>query len=460
MQDAARSAALALVAEEVGAADVFVFRRLAGGRFAHLGGAGRGEGWAGIVEVDPNDDTIVREALDRNAPVGHSTSEVRWVFGPYYAASAVAVPVSADTVVVFGHSRHALPLRDEHALREAGERAAGLIHDVAVAKRLADELEVLEALRKLADSPPGDLVATLQHVVDTAAEALSCELGALYLRQPELVVYANRGWPLDADHGLILDAMRSLDPRAGECPLCVQEASSPPLPRPFSAEAGIRSYYLLELGPTAQGMLLLMHTDAVPRGFTLLCRELGLRLVEAADTVISASVQRTQLELEIERLSAAARRDPLTGLANRLAWEEAVAAAQRRCDGGDPASVIVLDLDHLKRANDERGHACGDDLLRALGGVMRATTRERDTVARLGGDEVGVLLHGADEAVCAEVVRRIETAINSHRAVSGIRLSAALGSATCPPGGSLAETFEAADRQMYEAKAGGRRMSA
>jgi diguanylate cyclase (GGDEF)-like protein len=459
MHDAARSAALGLVAEELGASDVFVFRRLAGGRFAHLGGAGRGEGWAGIVEVDPADDTIVGQALERGGPVGVASPEPRCVFGPYYACSAVAVPVGADTVVVFGHGRHALPSRADSIMRAGAERAAGLIEHVAVAKRLADELEVLEALRTLAESPPGGLAETLQHVVDTAAAALSCELGALYLREPELVVFANRGWPVDADHDQILDAMRALDPRAGECPLCVQDSSTAVLPRPFSTEAGICSYYLLELGPTAQGMLLLMHTTAVPRGFTLLCRELGLRIVEAADAVVSGAVQRTQLELEIERLTAAARRDPLTGLANRLAWDEAVAEAQRRCDSGEPTSVVVLDMDDLKRANDERGHSCGDELLRALAAVLRKTTRDRDTVARLGGDEVGVLLPGANERVCAEVVKRIEAAIDKHRGVSGIRLSAAVGWATCEPGGSLEDTVDAADRLMYGGKTS-RRLSA
>ena len=203
-----------------------------------------------------------------------------------------------------------------------------------------------------------------------------------------------------------------------------------------------------------------MHTSAVPRGFTLLCRELGLRIVEAADAVIAGAVQRTQLELEIERLTAAARRDPLTSLANRLAWDEGIAETQRRSDGGEPASVVVLDLDDLKRANDERGHACGDELLRALADVLRKTTRDRDMVARLGGDEVGILLPGADERVCAEVVKRITTAIAKHRGVSGIRLSAAIGWATCTPGGSLFDTVAAADRLMYGGKAAGRRLTA
>ena len=91
MQDAARTAALALVAEELGARDAFVFRRIAGGRLAHLGGTGRGEGWAGIVEIDEAGATIVQQALESARPATISSPDPRNIFGPYYARSAVAI---------------------------------------------------------------------------------------------------------------------------------------------------------------------------------------------------------------------------------------------------------------------------------------------------------------------------------------------------------------------------------
>ena len=461
MQDAARTAALALVAEELGARDAFVFRRIAGGRFAHLGGSGRGEGWAGIVEIGEEEASIVQQALVGARPASVSSPDPRHIFGPYYARSAVAVPLPPDTIVVFGHGQHALPMRSDEALRAGAERASELIDHVSPAKRLADELEILEALRSLADGPTDGLSTTLQHVVETATEAMSCELGVLYLEQPERVVLANRGWPVDGDAEVLLAAMRVLAARAAECPICVQDADESPLPRPFSPDAGIRSSYLLRLGPTAPGLLLLMHTDAAPRGFTLLCRELGAKLVEAADAIVATAVQRIQLHLEIERLNTAARRDPLTGLANRLAWDEAIADAERRSDLGEPASIVILDLDDLKSANDRLGHARGDELLRALSSVVRSSVRGLDTVARLGGDEIGVLLPGADDTVCADVVARIGAAIDEHPGVAGQPLSAAVGRATCIPGASIAAAFDAADRSMYESKAGrGGRLSA
>ena len=87
--------------------------------------------------------------------------------------------------------------------------------------------------------------------------------------------------------------------------------------------------------------------------------------------------------------------------------------------------------------------------------------RSRDTVARLGGDEIGVLLPGADDAVCTDVVARIGAAIDAHPGVAGHALSASVGRATCLPGGTIAAAVDAADRRMYEAKTGRvRRLSA
>jgi diguanylate cyclase (GGDEF)-like protein len=229
------------------------------------------------------------------------------------------------------------------------------------------------------------------------------------------------------------------------------------LPSPFGPGAGIRSYYLLELSGAADGLLLLMHTDAMARGFTMLCRELGLRLVEVAEDVIGAALHRERLRLEIEALNATARRDPLTGLFNRRAWDEALAAHD-----GNPASIVLLDLDDLKRVNDEKGHASGDDVLRTLAGVVRENVREDDLVARIGGDEIAVLMPDADESSCREVVARLETAIAGHPGVHGFPLSAAVGHGSCDTGTRLVDLLERADERMYEQKAGRapRRLSA
>ena len=89
-------------AASIGAVDVFVLRRVTGQRFVHLGGSGRGEGWAGIVEVTIDDELSLAEAFQTGKPVSLAHSARDLVFGPYYARAAAIVPVLPDVVVVFG----------------------------------------------------------------------------------------------------------------------------------------------------------------------------------------------------------------------------------------------------------------------------------------------------------------------------------------------------------------------
>jgi diguanylate cyclase (GGDEF)-like protein len=153
-----------------------------------------------------------------------------------------------------------------------------------------------------------------------------------------------------------------------------------------------------------------------------------------------------------------ARRDALTGLANRLAWEEAIVSAQASCsEAATPASVIVLDVDCLKLANDSRGHEFGDAVLRRVAELARATVREQDLVARVGGDEIAVLLTGADHLRCAETVARVRDAFASAAPLDGFPLSVALGSATAIGGLTVAEAQRLADSRLYAEKSLSRR---
>jgi diguanylate cyclase (GGDEF)-like protein len=145
-----------------------------------------------------------------------------------------------------------------------------------------------------------------------------------------------------------------------------------------------------------------------------------------------------------------AHRDPLTGVGNRLAWDEAVALADAQ--HAEPVSVIIADLDGLKQANDERGHDVGDALICAAAETIRGQVRESDLVARLGGDEFGVLLSGASPERCRLTARRIAGAVSRHPPVRGVRLSVSLGWAATPDVPSVSEAKRVADKQMYAQK--------
>ncbi len=289
-------------AASIGAADTFVLRRVSGQRFVALGGSGRGKGWAGIVEVALDDERPLAEALHTGKPVSLEHGMRDLIFGPYYARAAAIVPVLPDVVVVFGVADGAIDA-DEEALLGAAHRAAEAVEPAGAAKHLADELEVLEAIRAAVSVPSGSVDEAMSSIAEIAATALSCELGIVYLDDGERLAVAERGWPLAFSESEVADAFG--EALGGEFPFCVQDAHSSPPPGLLATDPGIRSYYLLELTGVARGVLFVAHTDAAPRGFTLLCRRLGLRIAEAASAVLGIALTREWTAAESARLQSA-----------------------------------------------------------------------------------------------------------------------------------------------------------
>jgi diguanylate cyclase (GGDEF)-like protein len=156
-------------------------------------------------------------------------------------------------------------------------------------------------------------------------------------------------------------------------------------------------------------------------------------------------------------LGVAATTDSLTGLANREAFNDELAAAVAR---GDDLSVLYCDLDRFKTVNDTHGHASGDAVLRAAAGRIRSAVRPGDLVARLGGDEFAVLLrdlpdsgrdgaaHAAADRVCASLAAPYF--VNNRRVV----LSVSVGIARAD-GGDAEHVLQAGDAAMYAAKGSG-----
>jgi hypothetical protein len=291
-------------AASVGAADLFVLRRVTGNRFVHFGGAGRGAGWAGLIEVTSDEEASLGRALESRTTVRLAHDAKELVFGPYYAHAAAFVPVTSDVVVVFGGDGEDLHSASDEALQASATLAAGAVESVTPAKVLADELEELESVRAAVSIAPSSLPEAMQEVGRIAAESLSCEVAAVYLADGHRVELVDRGWTLRASPDAVAAALRNvLD--EGRFPYCVQDASVVPLPAPLDQERGIRSYYLLELVGIARGVLFIAHTEAAPRGFTLLCRRLGLRLTEIISAQLGVALTREWCSNEADRLHAA-----------------------------------------------------------------------------------------------------------------------------------------------------------
>lgn len=159
--------------------------------------------------------------------------------------------------------------------------------------------------------------------------------------------------------------------------------------------------------------------------------------------------------------------DPLTGIANRRAFQERIEALWERLAGeGDGLALIMVDLDDFKNLNDTRGHVEGDAALRQMGGVLRMAVRStEDLPARLGGEEFAVILPRTRAEHALLVAERIRDAVvytkipNPGTPHGGI-LSASLGVALARPvdGGKPSDLMDRADKALYSAKAGGRNM--
>ena len=153
-------------------------------------------------------------------------------------------------------------------------------------------------------------------------------------------------------------------------------------------------------------------------------------------------------------------RDGLTGVYSRdFFWMLATRqlALWRRL--GAPFAVLLLDLDHFKRVNDEHGHAAGDALLRAAGGVINASVRASDTAGRVGGEEFALFLPNADAQAAMAIARRLQRGIREidlSREAPGLRVTASFGIDAAPGEASLEAALERADEALYRAKRAGR----
>jgi diguanylate cyclase (GGDEF)-like protein len=179
---------------------------------------------------------------------------------------------------------------------------------------------------------------------------------------------------------------------------------------------------------------------------------------DAAEVVIRRALAQERLASENAKLAERLRTDVVTGVASRAAWEETIRSEElHHTRGGRAASVVILDLDELKRVNDAEGHAAGDELLRRTGSALSEIVRATDFVARIGGDEFGVLLRYTDESDAEAWCDRLVTHLAAARERGERVPSCSLGYAAVPPASTLAQALAEADRRMYAAKTAKRR---
>ena len=158
--------------------------------------------------------------------------------------------------------------------------------------------------------------------------------------------------------------------------------------------------------------------------------------------------ERKQAELELEHLGT---HDSLTGLYNRTFFDEEM----NRLEKGRqfPITIMMADVDDLKKANDDKGHLAGDKLLKRTAQVLNDSFRGDDIVARIGGDEFAVLLPNTNEIAAKEALKRIRNNLKKNNsAETGTDLSISLGISTVEKGTELKNALQQADKNMYQDK--------
>ncbi len=180
-----------------------------------------------------------------------------------------------------------------------------------------------------------------------------------------------------------------------------------------------------------------------------------------AVTMIENITKRKRAEVELVRQAELSERqalhDPLTGLPNRLLFDDRIERAISQAErDGTRLAIVMLDLDRFKEVNDSLGHKAGDELLEEVGERLRGALRASDTAARLGGDEFGLLLPQSPESDgLLATIERVRAALERPILVEELPLlmEASIGIAIFPDHGHSAELLiQRADVAMYSAK--------
>ncbi len=182
--------------------------------------------------------------------------------------------------------------------------------------------------------------------------------------------------------------------------------------------------------------------------------------VIAAAAVVLCTVILSGALVESERAHRrGATLDSLTGLCNRNALEQRLAELDGQSSSeaeGFSHALLLCDIDHFKRVNDQLGHAAGDAVLQEIAYAMRAALRAGDSIYRVGGEEILIILPGADEAAAVEIGERLRQEVRGRRPV-GVAVTISVGIAVSKPGRVDTDDLVArADAALYAAKSAGR----
>lgn len=174
--------------------------------------------------------------------------------------------------------------------------------------------------------------------------------------------------------------------------------------------------------------------------------------------VLETEAESLRERVRVERCQALL--DPLTGLPNRLAYDERVVQEYQRWRRyGSPLVLSIWDVDHFKRVNDSYGHQAGDKVLRVIATLLKSQTRVTDFICRYGGEEFIMLLPETELASALSCVEKIRAAVENtefHHRGARVKVTVSCGVAQFRGEDTVEDVFNRADQALYAAKRAGR----
>jgi len=172
--------------------------------------------------------------------------------------------------------------------------------------------------------------------------------------------------------------------------------------------------------------------------------------------VIITIIQNVIRELQ-QRLLDQAITDPLTGAFNRRYMAERLAEAlERKRRAGAPASLLIIDLDHFKRVNDDLGHEAGDGVLKGIVALLGRRSRRVDLLFRMGGEEFVLLLPDTAEDQAMKLAEELRASVEGYPLLANRRVTVSIGVGELQAGETLDTWLQQADAALYSAKQSGR----
>lgn len=180
-----------------------------------------------------------------------------------------------------------------------------------------------------------------------------------------------------------------------------------------------------------------------------------LQLVESSYQLIWPSMTVSILILYIYIQSKLSSTDPLTGVFNRMEYEHRIGQILHQRSISKTVGSILIDIDDLKKINDENSHTAGDQALLEIGGILRRSVRKNDQVFRIDGDEFFILVDTDNEDILKDIISRIIEQlkyINHYRKGHQLNLSYGYGVFVPSKYATFYEFFDEIDKKMYQFK--------